>query len=554
MKKLLLTSMLTLCMTANAFAISDLTAKTDYSEEKIVISGLAESDDTEITVFALNPGKTFSDIETDGAVQHFRKIDAENNKFSYSFKIHNPETNTGWITCYVKETDGEYGEVRTYVASKSEIDSMINDILENGTASKIDNDVFVNVFETVNSEMYEKTEKTALAARADAYLEGFVRTELEADRKAVTKLIKQAYITEAYNQKIDVAFIDEDGKLTDEDAYEIDKKDAELKTNALEIFNTILSDGGKKKVVESLKGNDFETFDELVKMFMEKTMLYGLNNAKELGYEQTAKILTAANKSFLGISVNVSDTGLQKKIASAEKDFETAADLETFIKNNKPASSGGSGSGSSSGGGKSSAVTGGIGGASYTPSTSQTPAEQQEMFDDIDGVEWAKEAIEALCEKEIINGKGNGIFDPDGYITREEFVKIAAKAFNLEYNEYKISFDDVDTDSWYAPYVSAAFEKGIITGIDEKNFGTGENISREDICVIVYRIIGNGEYGTAADFEDYDEISEYAKDAVDYMTDKGAVSGFPDGTFRPKAPCTRAEAAKIIYKAAEGLI
>lgn len=551
MKKIISVCLLALCMNGNVFALSNLTAETDYASEQIKIIGETENENTEVSVFAFNPGKTFSDIESKGAVQNFKKIESEKNKFLYSFKIHDPENNTGWVTCYVKEEGGDYLQVSTYVASKTEINSIIDDILKNGVSSKLEDDIFLNVFEVVNSEMYKKVDKTLLAKRADAYLKGFERTELETDRKAITKLIKQAVITETYNQKINAAYIDEDGKLTDETVYEIDKKDSEFNTNSLEIFNTLLSDEGKEKVINALKGKSFETFEELRETLMKKTMLYGLNNAKELGYAHVSDILTNSNIKFMGVSgIDVSDSEIQKKIALSTKDFETPSELKSFVSDNKNNGSNGTSGGNGSSGGGNKGSSGGFGGASFSQNTVIIP-ETKDIFDDIASVPWAKTAIESLYKKEIINGKGNRNFDPDGYITREELTKIAAKAFHYEYSDYTVPFEDVDMNGWYAPYVSAAYEKGIITGISETRFGTGEYVTREDLCVIIYRVLGEKSNAAKADFNDYESVSEYARDAVDYMAANGVIGGFEDGTFRPQAPCTRAQAAKIIYEILE---
>ena len=53
----------------------------------------------------------------------------------------------------------------------------------------------------------------------------------------------------------------------------------------------------------------------------------------------------------------------------------------------------------------------------------QTIPDNVSAFNDLDGVEWAKEAIEKLCEKNVVSGTGDGKFEPNREVTREEFVK-----------------------------------------------------------------------------------------------------------------------------------
>ena len=79
----------------------------------------------------------------------------------------------------------------------------------------------------------------------------------------------------------------------------------------------------------------------------------------------------------------------------------------------------------------------------------------------------------------------------------------------------------------------------------------GKNITREDFAVMLYRIIGE-EITEKSSFSDYNEISDYAKDAVSYMNKKGYINGYSDNTFRPEKEITRAEAASIIYRYIKG--
>jgi len=141
--------------------------------------------------------------------------------------------------------------------------------------------------------------------------------------------------------------------------------------------------------------------------------------------------------------------------------------------------------------------------------------------------------------------KGNGTFDPDGIITRAEFVKILCVAKDIR-AEGPIYFTDVERHSWYEEYVATAFNAGIVNGISENEFGVNLPISRQDICTILYRA-NKVEEENSLGFADSGEIAEYAEAAIAFFASHGVVSGFSDGTFRPLENCTRAQAAKIIY-------
>ena len=113
-------------------------------------------------------------------------------------------------------------------------------------------------------------------------------------------------------------------------------------------------------------------------------------------------------------------------------------------------------------------------------------------------------------------------------------------------------FADVDSSAWYAPYVTAAFEKGIVNGTSQTTFGTGAYITREELCTLADRaaiaadIFLDDEF-TIFPFDDEAQISEWALNSVLKMRESFIVTGMGGNVFNPKAPVTRAQAAKIIY-------
>ena len=133
-------------------------------------------------------------------------------------------------------------------------------------------------------------------------------------------------------------------------------------------------------------------------------------------------------------------------------------------------------------------------------------------------------------------------------MSREEFVKMLVVAANLtEQNHY--NFADVATDNWAYPYIMKAVTAGIVNGISETEFGVENSISREDMATLAARVLGYSEIvQTSEEFTDIDEISEYAKSSVLLMKEKEIIKGYDDGSFRPKALSTRAEAAVIICR------
>ena len=170
---------------------------------------------------------------------------------------------------------------------------------------------------------------------------------------------------------------------------------------------------------------------------------------------------------------------------------------------------------------------------------------------DIDG-SYAKDAILELVEKGVINGKGDGTFDPTGKIERQDFAIILAKALGLDVSSAPATatFSDVPTTHYAFKYVEAAAKAGLIKGTGEGQFGLGANLSRQDMAVLFVRALGEDVTGKGAGlkFSDAGEIADYAKDAVAAAVELGLVSGNPDGTFNPTGNAERQAVALVASK------
>lgn len=226
--------------------------------------------------------------------------------------------------------------------------------------------------------------------------------------------------------------------------------------------------------------------------------------------------------------------------------------------------SGGGGGSSSSGSGTNSTVSSTDGrntNVSYkgtlTPSTSLGKGDittaQVSSFSDLSAAAWAKDAITALYNKGIINGKSASTFAPNDDITRAEFAKIVVKAFGLEDTSANVSdFSDVKAGDWYYTAVASAYNKGIIKGYEDGRFGVSDKITRQDMAVIIYRAaqVAGKTIAPVKDgvtFDDNAQIASYAAEAVSTLQKGGVINGMTATTFAPSATATRAQAAQMIY-------
>ncbi|MCK9479637.1 MAG: S-layer homology domain-containing protein [Firmicutes bacterium] len=227
--------------------------------------------------------------------------------------------------------------------------------------------------------------------------------------------------------------------------------------------------------------------------------------------------------------------------------FDTAVDAQ-HLKENQPAKGSASKTGSQ-------AAYPTISAQTENPPTeipSHPPYEQPE-FADIAGVPWAIEGIEYLASKGVINGVEENLFKPDDNITREQFIKMLILGLNLSVSAPDVTFQDVEKDAWYYPYIAAAYNLGITKGISDDDFGVGMNMSRQEMAVFIYRAaqiaqIQLSQSYEQAPFYDSEHIEPYAFEAVDKMRQAGIVNGVGDNRFAPKDYCSRAQVAKVIYE------
>ena len=186
-----------------------------------------------------------------------------------------------------------------------------------------------------------------------------------------------------------------------------------------------------------------------------------------------------------------------------------------------------------------------------TPTVNETPVVTADKFNDLSGYEWAKEAIEALSDKGIVSGIDNNTFAPSSKIKREEFAAMMVRLAKMELTEIENPFSDVTESDWFMKEVHIAFANGIINGMGDGTFGAGKNITRQDMAVILLNLAKHYGIDTSnapkSEFKDYINISEYATEAVNFLSANGIISG-TEGNMLPKRMATRAEAAKMIYE------
>jgi len=180
-------------------------------------------------------------------------------------------------------------------------------------------------------------------------------------------------------------------------------------------------------------------------------------------------------------------------------------------------------------------------------------------FPDVAKGDWYYDAVKYCATRGFITGYKNGKFGPGDTLKRQDFVVILARIAGADLTSYEnvqSTMPDVVKGSYYAAAVNWAVDNGIIggytSGANKGKFGVGDNITREQVCVILYRYMGSpavtGATNTLKPFADANRISSFAKDAVVWAIQNGVISGKNSTTLAPTATASRAEIATIVMR------
>ncbi|NRF90169.1 S-layer homology domain-containing protein [Paenibacillus frigoriresistens] len=163
---------------------------------------------------------------------------------------------------------------------------------------------------------------------------------------------------------------------------------------------------------------------------------------------------------------------------------------------------------------------------------------------------WAEDQISAWMDKGFIKGYDNGSFKPENQISRTEFIALVNRSFGFT-DEAAISYSDVSAGDWAYPEVAKALKAGYITGYADGTIGANKAISRQEVAVIVDRLLGlSTTEGAAKSFTDSGTIAVWAKGSVDAAVAKGILQGYTeDNSFKPSKSITRAEAVVTLERA-----
>ncbi len=189
--------------------------------------------------------------------------------------------------------------------------------------------------------------------------------------------------------------------------------------------------------------------------------------------------------------------------------------------------------------------------------TEENRAFTEKTFSDVKKDDWYYDSVKYVYENSLMQGTESG-FAPDGKMSRAMLVTVLYRIANPTQTSVEHGFNDVPEGQWYSDSVAWAKENGIVTGVTETEFMPDSYVSREQMAVVIYRFAKTEGYEIQeseelSSFSDYDEISDWALDALSWAKSEKLLTGTSDTTLSPKSVSTRAQVATILMRFCETL-
>lgn len=174
-------------------------------------------------------------------------------------------------------------------------------------------------------------------------------------------------------------------------------------------------------------------------------------------------------------------------------------------------------------------------------------------FTDVQPTDWYAEAVTYAVENGLFQGTSATTFEPNANMNRAMLVTVLYR-MSGEQAKADTAFGDVAQNAWYAEAVAWAKTNGIVSGVSATQFAPNQNVTREQMAVILYRYAqykgqetGNADANLAA-FADANTVSSYAVPAMNWAVKNGLISGTSATTLSPNGSATRAQVATILMR------
>ena len=169
------------------------------------------------------------------------------------------------------------------------------------------------------------------------------------------------------------------------------------------------------------------------------------------------------------------------------------------------------------------------------------------VFTDVPAGHWASEAIAYVTGQGYFNGTSETTFGPSVPMSRAMLATVLWRMEGQPAPTGANAFTDVPAGQWYTDAVTWAAEQGIVTGTGNGLFDPNGNITREQLAVMLYRYAGGAAAGAdLSAYPDASSVSSWAVEAMGWAVSNGILSGNEAGQLSPGGAATRAEVAQML--------
>ncbi|PWW36162.1 MULTISPECIES: glycoside hydrolase family 3 N-terminal domain-containing protein [Paenibacillus] len=177
-------------------------------------------------------------------------------------------------------------------------------------------------------------------------------------------------------------------------------------------------------------------------------------------------------------------------------------------------------------------------------------ADAEERFTDLQHSKWAEDGIEYMAERGTVAGYGNGIFKPQGLVTRAQAVTFMVRELYPQQLEKPVegttTYSDVPTTHPFYREIAIASKNGLASGFPGGSFRPDAPLSRAETAAFLTRAYSLLEGKQPANWTDTKQ--HWAEAPILILSSNGLVGGYSDGTYRPNQTVTRAEYAVFMSR------
>ena len=174
---------------------------------------------------------------------------------------------------------------------------------------------------------------------------------------------------------------------------------------------------------------------------------------------------------------------------------------------------------------------------------------------DVSHSAWYAESVAYCMHNGIFRGVSGSTFDPEGVLTRGMLVTLLYRLEGSPATTGAHPFTDVKAGAWYADAVAWAYSNGVTDGVTPTSFSPDGKLKREEFATLLYRYTKavkdqdvSPSFAGIKEYEDFDEISDWALDAMAWANDSGLINGVTATALSPRTGATRAQGAAVMMR------